>query len=298
MSWDSNKKISNTSSLKISAFYREMRDMIQYYRFNGAYTGITPYYDSYINYDFSTVKGLTISYDLRRTGNVRARFDYTLQFAEGTGSSPNTSAALISAGLPNLRQILPLDWDRRHSFNISFDYRFGEGKSYNGPVTSKQVKGTDQVKTIQWLQNTGANLTVSGGSGTPFTRSSNIIGVYSGGGGYLLDGSINGSRLPWQFRMDARIDRDINVTGKPNARTYLNVYLQILNLLDTKNIIYAYPATGSANDDGYLTAPEWQSNINTANDPQAYRDLYALRMNSPGNYSVPRQIRLGIIFNF
>ncbi|HNV50824.1 MAG TPA: hypothetical protein PKH57_07775, partial [Bacteroidales bacterium] len=103
---------------------------------------------------------------------------------------------------------------------------------------------------------------------------------------------------PWQFRMDARIDRDINVTGKPNARTYLNVYLQILNLLDTKNIIYAYPATGSANDDGYLTAPEWQSNINTANDPQAYRDLYALRMNSPGNYSVPRQIRLGIIFNF
>ena len=292
------QKISNTSSLKISAFYREMRDMIQYYRFNGAYTGITPYYDSYINYDFSTVKGLTISYDLRRTGNVRARFDYTLQFAEGTGSSPNTSAALISAGLPNLRQILPLDWDRRHSFNISFDYRFGEGKSYNGPVTSKQVKGTDQVKTIQWLQNTGANLTVSGGSGTPFTRSSNIIGVYSGGGGYLLDGSINGSRLPWQFRMDARIDRDINVTGKPNARTYLNVYLQILNLLDTKNIIYAYPATGSANDDGYLTAPEWQSNINTANDPQAYRDLYALRMNSPGNYSVPRQIRLGIIFNF
>jgi hypothetical protein len=76
------------------------------------------------------------------------------------------------------------------------------------------------------------------------------------------------------------------------------VYFQFLNLLNTKNIVNVYPATGSPDDDGYLTAPEWQSNINASIDPQAYRDLYALRMNSPFNYSTPRQIRLGVIFNF
>jgi outer membrane receptor protein involved in Fe transport len=292
------QKVSNTSSLKISSFYREIRDQIQYFRFTGAYTGGSNLYDSYANLDFSTVKGLTIEYDLRRTNNVRARISYTLQFAEGTGSSPNTAQALVNAGLPNLRTIFPLNWDRRHAFNVSLDYRFGEGKNYNGPTSTKQIKGTDQVKTTQWLQNTGLNFTLSGGSGTPFTRSENIIGVYSGGGGYVLDGTINGSRLPWQFRIDGRLDRDINITGKTDSKTYLNVYLQVLNLLNTKNIINVYPATGSPDDDGYLTAPEWQSNIEASIDPQSYRDLYALRMNSPFNFSVPRQIRLGVIFNF
>jgi hypothetical protein len=292
------QKISNTSSLKISSFYREMRDQIQYFRFNGAYTGQTQLYDSYTNLDFATVKGLTVEYDLRRTNNVRARISYTLQFAEGTGSSPSTAVALVSAGLPNLRQIFPLDWDRRHSFNITLDYRFASGKNYSGPTSTRQIKGTDQVKTIQWLRNTGANFTISGGSGTPYTQSENVIGVYTGGGTYLLDGTINGSRLPWQFRIDTRIDRDIQVSSNPDSRAYLNVYLQVLNLLNTRNIISVYPATGTPDDDGFLTAPEWQSSIETSLDPAAYRDLYALRMNSPFNYSVPRQIRLGVIFNF
>ncbi len=292
------QKLSNTSSLKIATFYREIRDQIQYYRFTGAYTGGSNLYDSYSNLDFSTVKGLTVEYDLRRTNNIRARISYTLQFADGTGSSPSTAAALVSAGLPNLRQLFPLDQDRRHSFNVVLDYRFGEGKNYNGPTSTRTIKGTDQVKTTQWLKNTGLNITVSGGSGTPYTRAENIIGVYGGGGGYVLDGTINGSRLPWQFRIDGRLDRDISITKDPSSNLYLNVYLQVLNLLDTKNIISVYPATGSPDDDGYLTAPEWQSNINASIDPAAYRDLYALRMNTPSFYSTPRQIRLGVIFNF
>ncbi len=292
------QKVSNTSSIKISAFYREMRDQIQYYRYTGAYTGGSNLYYSYNNIDFGTVKGLTVEYDLRRTSNVRARISYTMQFAEGTGSNANTAAALVNAGLPNLRTIFPLNWDRRHSFNIVLDYRFGEGKNYNGPSSTRQIKGTDQVKTTQWLQNFGANFTVSGGSGTPYTRSENITGTYATGGSQLLEGSINGSRLPWQFRIDARVDKDFDISKKPNSRTYLNVYFQFLNLLNTLNVTGVYAATGSADDDGYLTAPEWQENINTQLDPEAYRDLYSLRMNNPFNYSTPRQIRLGVIFNF
>jgi len=91
-----------------------------------------------------------------------------------------------------------------------------------------------------------------------------------------------------------RVDKDFNLS----KRTYLNVYFQFLNLLNTKNIIHVYPATGSPEDDGYLTAPEWQENINQQLDPQAYRDLYTLRMNTPSNYSQPLRIRMGVIFNF
>ena len=116
--------LSKTSSLKISAYYKEMRDMIQVRNFTGAYP--RPY-RAFGNLDFGTVKGLTVSYDLRRTGNVRMNANYTLQFADGTGSTTSTALALINAGLPNLRCINPLNYDQRHRIVFNVDYRYGSG---------------------------------------------------------------------------------------------------------------------------------------------------------------------------
>ena len=65
------QKINNASSLKLSVFYREMRDQIQQYRLTGAYPKT---YYSYTNIDFGTVKGLTLTYDLRRTGQCQGTF--------------------------------------------------------------------------------------------------------------------------------------------------------------------------------------------------------------------------------
>jgi outer membrane receptor protein involved in Fe transport len=73
--------LSKTSSLKISAFYKEQRDQVQLVNVFQAYPNT---YRSFGNRDFGTVKGVTISYDLRRTGNIRMTASYTLQFAEGT----------------------------------------------------------------------------------------------------------------------------------------------------------------------------------------------------------------------
>ena len=87
--------LTKTSSLKISAYYKEMRDMIQVRNFTGAYP--RPY-KAFGNLDFGTVKGFTVGYDMRRTGNVRLNANYTLQFADGTGSTTQTALALINAG--------------------------------------------------------------------------------------------------------------------------------------------------------------------------------------------------------
>ena len=84
---------------------------------------------------------MTIQYDLRRTNNARISAYYTLQFANGTGSSTVTAAALVASGLPNLRTTFPLAWDRRHSFNVFLDYRFGRGTDYNGPNIKREKKG-------------------------------------------------------------------------------------------------------------------------------------------------------------
>jgi hypothetical protein len=188
----------------------------------------------------------------------------------------------------------PLNFDRRHAFNISLDYRFGSGKDYNGPVIKREKHGKEPV---QFLSNLGANLTLTGGSGTPYTKSSQVLAL--GQMGPIL-GSINGARLPWQFRLDLRIDKDfnfaLNKTKKKQAT--INVYVEILNLLNTLNLVSVYPATGSASDDGYLSAPEYQSQINQQVDSQAYRDQYSIYIDRPSNYSTPRQTRLGLMFNF
>ncbi len=290
------QKVSNTSSVTFTTFYREMRDMTQLFRFNGAYPKD---YNSYNNIDFGTVKGLTAEYDLRRTNNLRLRASYTLQFADATGSSTTTAASLIRSGLPNLRSTFPMPWDRRHAFNIVFDYRWGSGKDYNGPRTNRDDKGKPPV---EWLSNFGFSLTVNGGSGVPYTASRNVTSPISGGTN-LLKGTYGGSRLPWQFRLDLRVDKDIyfkmNKSKGDNAkRAYMNIYFQILNLLDTKNVINVYSYTGNPDDDGYLSAPEYQREINNQLDPQSFRDMYGIFVNNPSNYSLPRQIRLGVMFNF
>jgi hypothetical protein len=142
---------------------------------------------------------------------------------------------------------------------------------------------------------------MNGGSGTPYTRSSKISSLVSPV--TIIQGSINGSRLPWSFRMDGRLDRDITLSSGKDSKGnkkdyYLNVYLQVLNILNSQNIMSVYAATGNPDDDGYLAAAEYQSQINAQLDTQSYIDMYSIRVNSPYNYSSPRMIRIGLGLNF
>lgn len=292
------QKISNSSSLKFSAYYRENRDQIQAYRFTSAYPVS---YISYNNIDFGTVKGFTLAYDLRRTKNLWMKVSYTLQFANATGSSATSGINLVTSGQPNLRTLNPIDQDRNHTINFTGDYRYGRGKAYNGPSITRRVKGTDKVRVIRILENTGVNTVFRAGSGVPYSRQSNVTSALLGGGNPVLSGSINGSRLPWQYSMDLRIDRDFFLARKEGSKKnphYLNVYFQILNVLDARNIISVYRYTGNPGDDGYLASAEHQSSIYAKNDPQSFIDLYSTRINNPYNYSLPRRIRFGVIFNF
>jgi len=290
------QKISNSSALSISAFYKEIRDEVQIYRYTGAYPND---YTSYNNIDFGTTKGLTIDFDLRRTNNARIRAGYTLQFASGTGSNPSTQAGLIAAQLPNLRTLIPMDVDQRHSFNVSFDYRFADGKNYNGPTIDRSKK---DKSTVQVLSNAGLSIIFRGGSGTPYTRQSNVTHAIIGGT-KLLTGTINGSRLPWQFNFDAKIDKDFffNMGKKKSGDTRkgsLNVYLTCQNVLNSKNVMSVYDYTGLPDDDGYLSAAQSQTEINSQLKPETYKRMYELFINQPGNYSSPRTLRLGLIFGF
>ena len=294
--------IGELSAIKLSTYYKEVRDLVQLYQFFGAYPID---YMSYNNIDFGTVKGFTVTFDQRRSKNIWFKASYTLQFAEGTGSSATSGYNLLATGQPNLRTIYPLDYDQRHAFSLVFDFRYGSGKDYNGPKITKKVveNGETKVKETRILENFGVNFQLLGGSGTPYSRSSNVVSALLGGGQYILLGSINGSRMPWSFTVNMRIDKEfyIKMSKKPensNKKMYLDVYLEILNLLNTKNVIAVYRATGNPDDDGYLSAPEYQTGIQSQLDEQAFRDLYRIAVDSPYNYSLPRRIHLGVQIGF
>ncbi|HAS35649.1 MAG TPA: TonB-dependent receptor, partial [Flavobacteriales bacterium] len=104
--------LTKSSSIKFAAFYREIRDQVQLKNQTEAFPR---QYRTYDNLDFGTVKGFTVTYDLRRTGNIQLRASYTLQFAEGTGSNTQTALSLINAGKDNLRVTNPLSLDQRHT---------------------------------------------------------------------------------------------------------------------------------------------------------------------------------------
>jgi len=284
--------LTKTSSLKISAYYKEMRDMIQVRNFTGAYP--RPY-KAFGNLDFGTVKGFTVGYDLRRTGNVRLNANYTLQFADGTGSTTQTALALINAGLPNLRSINPFNYDQRHRIVANVDYRYGSGDSYNGPVVNLGEKE------VQLFANTGLNFIANLGSGTPYTAST-IATPITGEISPSTQGSINGSRLPWQFSLDANLDKNFTITyggeGEAAKTTNLNVYLWVGNVLNTRNINSVYRFTGVSDDDGYLAAAQYQPLINSQNDPNAFRNYYTMYVDNPFNLGLPRTVRLGVKFDF
>jgi hypothetical protein len=253
-------------------------------------------YKTFGNRDFGTVKGMTIAYDLRQTGNIRMTANYTLQFADGTGSDATSMAAFINAGIPNLRNIFPYSYDQRHAFAITFDYRYGEGKDYNGP----------KIGSFNVLENTGLNIFTNINSGYPYSAQTFITDEGIGNLNAGITGTVNGSRMPWTYRLDMQLDRNITITHQSKDAkskdkdkvSNLNIYIRATNLFNQFNILSIYRATGNADDDGYLAAAASQTSIQNQTDEQAFRDYYSMKVNNPFNISVPRTIRLGVKYDF
>ncbi len=303
------QKISQQSAVTISTFYRERKDMIQVRPY--LYAWPTTYY-SYGNRDFSTTKGMTLKYDLRRSGPIQLGIAYTLQFLEGTGTSTTSTnsgsggqvsnsgilASFLAAGLPNLRYVYASSYDSRHNVTVNIDYRYFDKE---GPIV-----GGKHI-----FQNAGINIVVGARSGEPYTISST-----PDPSNHQIVGVLNGARLPWHFGMDLKLDKDFsikgisfrrapaaNADGTPasvkHAKKYtVNGYVLVKNVLNIQDITSVYSYTGNPQDDGYLSSSYGKQKIPIETSPISYVDLYRLAIASPGNLGLPRQIYLGIQFNF
>jgi len=281
------QKLTSSSALKISAFYKGLENMIQR-RFYFNLPAPLNRYEAYGNIDFGTVKGFSFTYDLRRTGNIELSATYTLQFANATGSDANSASGTSNRGI--LREVIPLTYDERHRITANIDYRYGGGKNYKGPVIGGKNIFADA----------GVNLLLTTVSGRPYTARSTITSPLTAAG---IEGDINGPRLPWNFNADMRVDKRFNINLSEGGRALgFNVYFRVENVFNNRNVREVYSGTGDPSDDGFLASEFGKTQVaqieTIGQDVRSYLSSYQWRIADPGHFFRPRRMYLGAIFDF
>lgn len=269
------QRLSARSALTISGFFRQIENLIQLDDLREAFP---QGYSTYGNKDFGTIKGFEFDFDLRRTNNVAAKVNYTMSFAQGTGSASGTTSTIVWIDETPPNFISPLDFDQRHTFNVSLDYRLGAGE---GP----SVGGT------KLFENFGVNILATASSGQPYTPQVEPFSQIESKAP-VPSGGINSARMPWSNRIDLRVDRKFSV----GDRSTLSAFVWVQNLLDTENTQGVWRFTGLPDDDGFLSTAGGQQFLGSS-VPVA-ETLYRHRNRSLGNFGIPRLTRIGVRLDF
>ena len=281
------QRLTETAAISLSGFYRTQDNKIS----SRGLIGAQGDYGTFINADFTTTQGVEVNFDLRRTRNLSMTANYTLSFAQGTGSDAGATSTVTWRGNYYPQFISPSDFDQRHTLNVTADYRFGDNE---GPM----------IGGMHLLENFGINVIGQFGSGQRYTgllpnTGFSVISTFTPD----TDGSINSGQLPATSRLDLRLDRSFDL-GFQDAE--LQAYLLIQNLLDTRNILAVYRSTGLPDQDGYVNTAQGQLDLNTPGRLFNYQAYIGGPINVGGSqssgaplfYSSPRQVRLGLLFSF
>ncbi len=254
------QELTNSLKLEVTGYYRDVRDWVS--------TGVPidlgisgQTYYTYVNKDYSNVRGIIAAVDKRFSDHYSWHLDYTFQVAEGSNSDPGQEYASLTGGegVPEpTRFILPLDWDQRHTLNG--ELYFSQGGF-------------------------GADLLMQFGSGYPYTPT---IVTYSNSGQNIVNDLPNNSRRKQPtLNFDLKLIQQIRVGNFAGGRVYLN----IRNLFDKRNEINIWTDTGRAN----RTIEEASALSLEAAAPQPLRpNTIEDYFNHPEWYSPPREIQIGL----
>jgi len=163
-------------------------------------------YGRYINRDYGQSKGLILSLDKRMSEGYSFNVNYSLQFASGNASDPEARLLDEQAGVETEKQLVPLDWDRRH-----------------------QLKANISLLTFKnWV------ITMQGemGSGLPYTPSvaNERIGIE------------NSDRKPGFYKFDLYASKNFQLSNGLDGSMFIRAY----NIFDTQNEVEVYNDTGRA----------------------------------------------------
>ena len=222
----------NDYLLDVTGFYRDIEDWVSVsFPIDAALPGVN--YLNYTNLDFSNVRGITAALGKRFNGRFSFDVDYTFQVAEGSNSDPNDAITSRRGGDAPRLQVIPLNWDQRHTFNANV-FVGGDG----------------------W----GTSLIGRLGSGYPYTPS---LGRNPQEIGVLPAVPNNSARRPTTATVDLYAFKSFEL-GPATPRVFFQVY----NLFDARNVNGVFGDTGlpdvtfvgtslSQNDPGYYVRPDF-----------------------------------------
>lgn len=279
------QQIGEKLSLSSTLYYKETEGLIGIKQ----YPQLPNQIQVYENQDYGTIKGVDLAVDFRRTNGVAFSIAYSLAYANGTGSDPNSSniAAWLGDRLPKFTS--PLSYDQRHTGNINVDYRLSQSELPKKGFWSAV------------LRRFGANLLFSFNSGRPYSlKDANGNPFATGGGGQaeLLSG-INANYGPWNYRLDLKLDKTVTIW-----KVDVNFYVLGINLTNSELVNDVWEQTGLPGSTGFLST---QNGINTTNNYEnpslgTTKDEFIRRFNlmekTISNYGPPRQFRFGLKVNF
>jgi len=202
--------ISNILAFKSTVFYKDIRNLLGT-RIETIQPGFDePFplskYGRFVNRDFGQSKGLILSLDRRMQDGYSFNINYSLQFASGNASDPRDRVLDEQAGREPEKQLVPLDWDRRH-----------------------QLKTTLSLLTEnRWI------LTLVGeyGSGFPYTPSqaNDRISIE------------NSDRKPGFINFDFFASKNFQVVSGVDSEFFVRVF----NVFDIQNEVEIFTDTGRA----------------------------------------------------
>jgi outer membrane receptor protein involved in Fe transport len=248
------QQLSDRLYFQLTGFYRDIRDWIGTGFPVDTYRGITYY--SYVNKDNAVAKGLTLT-STYRLNDFYVNLDYTYMQAKGTSSDVQDAYNDLSAGRAPRVQLIDLDWDQPHAMNI--------------------VCGYANIKS-------GWSATLIGALNSGFPYTPEFARGESSGASASVGLRENSERRPTTFNMDLRVSKSFVVN-----LFKITAYLDITNLLDTRNANYVYADTGLP-DYTLQDYQNWSRLTEISNSTEYF--------NNPGMYSAPRFIQIGLGFNY
>jgi hypothetical protein len=198
---------------EVTLFYADFRNLLglEVIRMVG---NVNSYFRR-VNRDYGFNRGIALA--IRKTsGPVTGTLDYTFQVSKGNESDPNNIAIISTGGLgggiirDSEKQVLPLDWDQRHTLNGTLAIKTGNAWTFSliGRVSS----------------------------GQPYTPEPIRLDVKSK--------FKNTEFKPWKTNLDLYINKNVRLAGKS-----VSLFIRVFNLFDRANELTVYAVTGRASRD-------------------------------------------------
>lgn len=192
-------------------------------------------YGRYINRDYGNTKGVTLDFEKRYSSGFSANIDYTYQVAKGNASDPNNAFLDAQAEKQTAKQVVPLNWDRRHQINAFL--RVGTLNDLLFSVIGRY------------------------GTGMPFTQSSRVVQP-------LVE---NGGRKPDEYTVDIYISKRLALSAV-DVTLFFKIF-NLLDTLNERNV-FSDTGRASYSTEPLYFGGERPRGLNTLEDYYIRPDFY------------------------